>query len=393
MKNLQKNIYQFKNTISLFLIVIFLSSCSSMESLRFWQNGELDTDEPKQLEKFSTKFSINDNWKITFNNGENILGNFIPSFNASNIFFADSSGLISSIDSASGQINWEVQSNFLYSGVASGFGILVVSDVDGNVIAHNQDNGSVLWSSNVKSEVLAPAAIDAKFVIIKTGSGELLALDKNSGELKWSYRSKLPNLTIRGSSSPVLSDGQIFVSFDNGRLGVFQLDSGFPIWDGAISYASGSSELESLVDSDSSPLVDGGLIYTTNYQGNLNIFDLAQKRSVWSSESSSFFSPVILKGVLAVVEADSSLKTFSMKGLQPSWNSDEYLNRAVSNAISFKGHLVIGDFEGYVHIIDPLNGNTIGRKKVSRKPIKTIISRSDNFYAIDEGFNIFSLSI
>jgi outer membrane protein assembly factor BamB len=270
---------------------------------------------------------------------------------------------------------------------------LVVSDVDGNVIAHNQDNGSVLWSSNVKSEVLAPAAIDAKFVIIKTGSGELLALDKNSGELKWSYRSKLPNLTIRGSSSPVLSDGQIFVSFDNGRLGVFQLDSGFPIWDGAISYASGSSELESLVDSDSSPLVDGGLIYTTNYQGNLNIFDLAQKRSVWSSESSSFFSPVILKGVLAVVEADSSLKTFSMKGLQPSWNSDEYLNRAVSNAISFKGHLVIGDFEGYVHIIDPLNGNTIGRKKVSRKPIKTIISRSDNFYAIDEGFNIFSLSI
>ena len=53
----------------------------------------------------------------------------------------------------------------------------------------------------------------------------------------------------------------------------------------------------------------------------------------------------------------------------------------------------VGDFEGYIHIIDPLNGSTIGRKKISKKPIKTIISRSNNFYAIDEGFNIFSLSL
>tara|TARA_B100000787_G_scaffold8619_1_gene6520 strand:+ start:418 stop:1599 length:1182 start_codon:yes stop_codon:yes gene_type:complete len=393
MELLKKNISHFKNNTSLFLIIALLSSCSSMESLKFWPDAEIDTDEPKKLENFSSSYTIKNNWKISFKGGDNTLGNFIPSFNANNIFFANSSGVISSFNAASGQSNWKVQSNLLSSGVASGFDILVVSDEDGNVVARRQNDGSTLWTSNVKSEVLAPAVIDAKFVIIKTGSGELIALDRNSGELVWSYRSKLPNLTIRGSSSPVILDDQIFVSFDNGRLGVFQLDTGFPIWDGAISYASGISELESLVDSDSSPLVEGGLIYTTNYQGNLNIFDLAQQRSVWTSESSSFFSPVILKGVLAVVETNSSINSFSMKSLQPSWSSSEYLNRDISNAISFKGNMVIGDFKGYIHIIDPLNGNTIARKKVSRKPIKTIISRSNNFYAIDEGFNIFSLSI
>tara|TARA_B100000795_G_C22768250_1_gene426689 strand:- start:165 stop:1346 length:1182 start_codon:yes stop_codon:yes gene_type:complete len=393
MELLKKNISHFKNNTSLFLIIALLSSCSSMESLKFWPDAEIDTDEPKKLEKFSSSYTIKNNWKISFKGGDNTLGNFIPSFNANNIFFANSSGVISSFNAASGQSNWKVQSNLLSSGVASGFDILVVSDEDGNVVARRQNDGSTLWTSNVKSEVLAPAVIDAKFVIIKTGSGELIALDRNSGELVWSYRSKLPNLTIRGSSSPVILDDEIFVSFDNGRLGVFQLDTGFPIWDGAISYASGISELESLVDSDSSPLVEGGLIYTTNYQGNLNIFDLAQQRSVWTSESSSFFSPVILKGVLAVVETNSSINSFSMKSLQPSWSSSEYLNRDISNAISFKGNMVIGDFKGYIHIIDPLNGNTIARKKVSRKPIKTIISRSNNFYAIDEGFNIFSLSI
>ena len=87
------------------------------------------------------------------------------------------------------------------------------------LLALDQTDGSILWSVNVKGEVLAPSAISSKFVIVKTGSGELIALDKSNGETLWSYRSKLPTLTIRGSSSPVIVDNKVYVSFDNGRLG------------------------------------------------------------------------------------------------------------------------------------------------------------------------------
>ena len=57
------------------------------------------------------------------------------------------------------------------------------------------------------------------------------------------------------------------------------------------------------------------------------------------------------------------------------------------------GFIIIGDFEGYIHIIDPVNGKTIGRKKISKNPIKTLISRSKNFYAVDESFNLYALNI
>ena len=65
----------------------------------------------------------------------------------------------------------------------------------------------------------------------------------------------------------------------------------------------------------------------------------------------------------------------------------------MSNPSNFGGYILVGDFEGYVHVIDPLNGKTIGRKKISKKAIKSIISRSKNFYVVDEALNIFSLSI
>ena len=383
--------FKYRNLIVLCSIFI-ISSCSSMDGLRFWKSDEIDPDEPKELVDFSNQKNIVIEWKNSFK-GENEIGNFLPDFSAQNLFFSDASGNVSSINASTGDRNWSIELNFLASGTSAGFGLVVVSDIDGNVIAVDQNEGSKLWSTNVKGEVLSKVAIDAKVVVVKTGSGELLGLDRENGEILWSYRSKLPLLTVRGSSSPVIVDDLVYVSFDNGRLGVFELNSGFQVWDGAISYVKGVSELENLIDSDSSPVVDGGLIYTTNYQGNLNIFDTAQKRSVWSYETSSFYSPIVSRGMLTIVEANSGLRSFALKTLQESWINEDYINRDLSNAVSYKGSLVVGDFEGYVHVIDTLNGKTIGRKKISRKPIKSILSRSDSLYIIDEAFNLHSINI
>ena len=374
--------------------LIIISSCSSMDGLRFWKSDEIDPDEPRKLISFKNQnnIKISVEWKKT-NKGENEIGNFLPDFSSQNLFFSDASGNVYSINANNGNQNWSTELNFLASGTAAGFGIVVVSDIEGNVIALDQKDGTKLWSSNVKGEVLSKVAIDAQLVVVKTGSGELLGLNKDSGQIEWSYRSKLPLLTVRGSSSPVIVDNMIYVSFDNGRLGVFELNTGFQVWDGAISYVSGVSELENLIDSDSDPVVDGTLIYTTNYQGNLNIFDITQKRSVWSYETSSFYSPIVTRGMITVIEANSGIRSFSVKTLQESWMNEDYINRDLSNAVTFKGNLVLGDFEGYIHLIDPINGRTIAREKISRKPIKTILSRSDSLYVIDEAFNLFSIKI
>jgi len=378
---------------NIFLIsILIISGCSSLDSLRFWQNDEIDPDEPKKLNSFSSQRDIKILWKNSFK-GENDIGNFLPDFNAQKIFFGDSSGNVSSINPLDGNKNWSVQLNVLASGTTAGFGIVVVADIDGNVIALDQEDGKRLWTSNVKGEVLSRVAIDAKIVVVKTGSGELIGLNKDNGEILWSYRSKLPLLTVRGNSSPIIVDNLIYTSFDNGRLGVFELNSGFQVWDGAISFVSGVSELENLIDSDSDPVIDGGLIYTTNYQGNINIFDPAQKRSVWTHESSSFYSPLISRGMLMVVDENSEIKSFALKTLLESWKNVEYLNRSLSNAVSYKGNVIVGDYEGYVHVIDTLNGKTIGREKLSRNPIKSIISRSDSLYIIDEAFNLISVDI
>lgn len=375
------------------ILALIISSCSSIANMQFWKSDEAEVDltKPAELKEYKKEIDINLVWTNKFDNEDNT-GFFKPAFSSGKIFFSDSSGKIVSLNN-SGSYEWEANINNLSSGTAAGFGVVVVADVDGNIICLNQQNGDVIWTINVKNEVLAPTAISARYVVVKTSAGELIGLNKTTGELIWSYRSQNPTLTVRGSSEPVIYENQVYATFDNGRLGVFQIDTGFTLWDGAISYTEGSSELENLIDADSSPVIDGRLVYANNYQGNINIFDISQKRSVWTAESSSFYSPLILRGMMVLIQDNSSIKSFSTNTFLESWSSDEYINRNLSNGVNYKGRIFFGDDQGYIHAIDPLNGKTIGRKKVSRHPIINIVSRSDNFYVVDENLQLFSLSI
>lgn len=377
------------NKILTLILVLSINSCSS---IAFWQSDEIDPDEPRELIEFNERFEFVENWETKFK-GENLLNNFIPAFSGSNLFFVDPQGNLTNIDIESGEELWSSEIKTTVSaGIVAGFGRLFLSDDQGNLICLDQEDGTIIWSSFAGGEVLANVDVDAGLVVVKTASGFLNAFDIETGEEEWSYRSQAPNLTVRGSSSPVINDNIVYATFDNGRIGAFNLKTGLPIWDGAISFTEGVSELDNLIDADSSPVLEGNRIYTVNFQGNLSVFDAAQRRAVWESKESSFYEPFILRGVLGIISADSKISTYSSRTFEDSWKLEEYTLRELSNPETFKGHILVGDFEGYIHAIDPLTGITVARKKISRNKITTIISRSDSFYAIDEKMRLFSLS-
>ena len=377
------------NKLLSLILILSISSCSS---IAFWQSDEVDPDEPRELEDFNERFQFVENWEIKFK-GENKLNNFEPAFSGSRLFFADQKGNVSNIDIQSGEIIWESElDSTISAGIVAGFGRLFLSDDKGNLICLDQNDGSIQWKSFAGGEVLANVGVDAGLVVVKTASGFLNAFNIETGSEEWSYRSVAPNLTVRGSSSPVINENIVYATFDNGRIGAFNLKTGLPIWDGAISFTEGVSELDNLIDADSSPILEGNRIYTVNFQGNLSVFDAAQRRAVWESKESSFYEPFILRGVLGIVSADSKISTYSSRTFEDSWKLEEYGLRELSNPETHKGYILVGDFEGYIHAIDPLTGITVARKKISRSKIITLISRSDSFYAIDEKMRLFSLS-
>ena len=377
-----------------FILPLLLGILSSCSTFNFWSNeSEEDISQPADLQPFQNNYSISVAWKKSFK-GPNDLGSFKPSFYAGEMLVADSEGHVVSLNSKSGKVNWKLSlDRNLSAGVSAGFGKFVVADSNGFVIALDLETQAVLWESNIGGEILSNPLVDATLILVKNSVGELVALDATTGERKWAFRSQLPALTVRGTGEPIIENGMVISTFDNGRLGVFQLETGFFLWDGAISFVEGSSELENLIDADSAPVMVKQLIFATNYQGNLTAFDLAQKRPVWNAKASSFHSPVVGKDMIMVIQDDGSIASFSSVNLAPSWTSSEYSRRELSNGILLDNLMLVGDFDGYVHLISPMTGKTVGRKKVSGSPIQSIVTFGGLAYIIDQNSNVVAITL
>ena len=76
-------------------LIIVLSSCSTIDGLRFWKSDEIDPDEPKKLVQIPNQQDIKILWKNSFD-GLNEIGNFLPGFSKENLYFSDSTGNVSS---------------------------------------------------------------------------------------------------------------------------------------------------------------------------------------------------------------------------------------------------------------------------------------------------------
>ena len=53
-----------RNQLITIFSVMFLASCSSLESLKFWDNDEIDLDEPRPLNTITNKFEASEIGKL-----------------------------------------------------------------------------------------------------------------------------------------------------------------------------------------------------------------------------------------------------------------------------------------------------------------------------------------
>ena len=119
------------------------------------------------------------------------------------LYAGDNAGGLNALDPATGETRWrfqtagEVRSQPVVAG-----GVIYFGSADGTLSALNQD-GQVRWRSTVGSPVYATPLVVGDQLICGTNSGEVVAVDRATGALRW--RSSEPKYTIE---TPAASDGQ-----------------------------------------------------------------------------------------------------------------------------------------------------------------------------------------
>ena len=372
---------QILKIISIFI----LASC---QTLGFTQE---DPDGPVKLdlnyESFMTESWTNEAETplINFNFfGENIESEMFFDLNGTTVFAVNENQLVlTNFDSGEVLKSFELETSRIISGVSVGYNTFLYADADGIIYAHDSNSGDLKWTKELEDVVLSEILITSTAVYVQTSSDVLYGLNLQNGETQWSKKAQAPLLSIRGTASPIAFEGLIFTSFSNGRLAAVREVDGIQLWEKPISRLKGSTELEKLMDADSKAVPINEDIFVANYNGSLTRFNIRNGEKVFSVDHSTLKPIILHKSTITSINIDQEIIGFNAINGTEIWRSQKFKNRDITDLVLHDNRLYFGDFEGYIHEINPENGMITGLVKTELKSIKQIAIYSDKLIVQD----------
>jgi outer membrane protein assembly factor BamB len=286
---------------------------------------------------------------------------FVPAVAGNVVYSAGASGQVAGFDAAGGaQVTRFEAGQRISGGVGAGGGLVLVGTPKGEVFAFDR-NGKPLWKAQLSGEVLAPPQVGEGVVVARAGDGRIFGLDPADGKRKWVYQRTTPALSVRNHAGVVLYRGAVFAGFAGGRLVALASANGNVGWEAAVAMPRGATELERVADITSLPVVDDRQVCAVAFQGRVACFDAVRGSALWARDVSSIAGMAADSRNFYITDDKSAVVALDKGNGASIWKQDKLFGRGVSRPLAFGRYVVVGDFEGYVHVLSRDDGSFAAR--------------------------------
>ncbi len=240
------------------------------------------------------------------------------------LFVTTGFGELLALNPASGAVLWRQRFDGPVSGAPTVVGGTVyVSGRDGAGWAVNAADGKLTWvQGGVRSGAgvtggVAPAVSD-RLVVLPYSSGQVIALDRTSGEVKWQAAvvgqraGRAAAFVSEVSGDPVITGGKVYVGSAAGRTAAFAADTGAMLWEAR--------------EGAMGPVWPAGnAVFLISDIGDLVRLDATTGETVWSVPMGHFvkdkvkrqrdvrahFGPIMAGGRLVVASSDGLVRFYA----------------------------------------------------------------------------------
>ncbi len=321
--------------------------------------GQDPVDPPAELKEFKAKLNPKILWSIKLEGTENY--EFSPGIIGDEAYAASSDGSLAKVDLKTGKVIWQMNTGEkLSGGVGVGPNEVSVGTSTGLLIAYDL-NSKLLWKTRLSSQILSAPTIHEGLVIVRTSDNLIHGINVKDGLKKWTFSRTGPPLSLRSNVGVVASDGVIYAGFPGGKLAAIREDNGSLIWEITVAQPKGITEIERASDVTSNPVIDGMTIYTVAYQGKISAVDRVNARTLWSRDISSYTGLNIDGARIYLSHTGGALYALAIESGKTYWRQGDLLNRKLTTPLGMGDYVAVGDFQGYIHILDKETGQFLGR--------------------------------
>jgi outer membrane protein assembly factor BamB len=341
-------------------VLAMLGGCDTVKSTyNSWFGAPAPSSKPAELRPIRAQVNPRILWRGAV--GAAVKTVLFPEVSGGTVWVAGANGDIAGFNAANGGSVARLSAKqAIASGVAAGAATIAVGTPRGEILALDH-TGKVLWKAQAPGETLAPPVIAGDRVIVRVGDGAIYAYDLASGKRRWAYQRAAPALSVRSHAGVVVSRSLVYAGFPGGRLIALSVDSGGVLWDSVVALPKGTTELERVADVTSPPVVDESRACAVAFQGRLACFDAARGTSIWTRDISSFSGLGADARNLYVSDDKSAVSALDKATGGSLWKQDKLAGRGVSRPLAMGRYVIVGDYQGIVHLLSREDGSFVGR--------------------------------
>jgi outer membrane protein assembly factor BamB len=352
-------------------LVLAASGCSSWNPLVAIGLVNEPANKPVALTPIKASLSPRVAWTQSVGKSQGFV--FRPAIFERRVYAIAGDGSLAILDEDTGRSMLKVDlKKRLSGGLEIGESTVIAGTMKGEVVALDS-SGKVLWTSAVNGEVIAPAAVSRKTVVVRTSDGRIFGLNVADGKRKWVFQRASPSLLLR-SEAGVLAVGQdVVAGYPNGKLIALDIDDGKLTWETTVTLPRGATELERIADVAGLPVIDGTNVCAAAFQAKVACFEIASRNMLWSRDLSSARALARDDRNIYLVDDASNVHALAKEGGASVWKQDKLLYRKLTAPLVFDRLVWVGDYEGYVHILAPDSGEIVGRVRIDSSAITSLV--------------------
>lgn len=257
----------------------------------------------------------------------------------------------------------------LAAGVGSDGRLAVVVSSGGEAIAYDAETGAERWRVPVGAEVLAPPAVSQDIVVLRASDHRLIALNPADGARRWVYQRSNPPLALRSFAGVVVEGGVVLAGFPGGKMAAVSVANGGALWELSVAAPRGATELERVADVAGTPVISRREVCAVTYQGRAACFDGSNGNALWSRDFSSSVGMDRDTRFAVITDEGDAVHALDVYSGASVWKQDALPRRVVSRPLIVGDHVVVGDGDGYVHLMRREDGAFAARERADSSAV------------------------
>lgn len=307
-------------------------------------------------------------WQVSVGRAEQAV--LAPAIANEALYAAAERGAVVRVDPANGRELWRVDLRArLQAGVGAGEGIVVVGTPDGEVIALDA-SGKERWRARVTSEVQGVPLVTGDIVVVRTTDTRMFGLDLRDGKRRWVFQRTGPPLVVRTPAAAAAHRDFVYAGLPGGKIAAVAAATGNLRWESTVSTPRGATELERVSDVVGAPWIAEREVCAGAFQGRVACFDTNTGTTLWTKDVSTNTGVAGDARYVFVSDERSAIVALDRSTGASIWRQDQLLNRRASAPLAAGRFVVVGDVEGWLHVLARDTGALVGRVRVDSTPIQ-----------------------